>query len=355
MEKFFGVFWEMTTSMGIFIVVGVMVAGILHELIPHEWISNQLGARNARSVFKATLFGIPLPLCSCSVIPFAAELKRKGSSEGAVISFLISTPITGIDSILATYGMFGWAFTFYRLFTSTIIAVAAGLVANWLLGPPAKAAPKFSFAPASSLNAVAGKPAAVQSPKNPFSLTRALYYGFVTLLGSIAKPLLWGLILGALVTMLIPENLSRYLSDQVWLGYLIAIVIAVPMYVCATASLPIAASMLIAGVSPGAAFVFLSAGPAASMVTMNIVRSMLGNKAMAIYLGSIVIGSVGFGVLLDSVWDGAAIREVFAHNESHGWMENAGAAVLLILIGYNLIQGRLMKQKGGCSGGSCCS
>ncbi|MFY9142822.1 SO_0444 family Cu/Zn efflux transporter [Sulfuricurvum sp.] len=355
MEELLQSFWNLSASMGIFIVVGVIIAGILHELIPEDLISRQLGTRGWKSVLKGTLFGIPLPLCSCSVIPFAAELKRKGSSEGAVLSFLISTPITGVDSILATYGMFGWAFTLYRVVTSSIIAVIAGVLANILIKPQIQPVAKFSLNPQTPQTILINKSASEVNRVRSFSLRRALHYGFVSLLGGIASPLLWGLIIGAFISMMIPDNLSHYFSESRWIGYLVAVAIAAPMYVCATASLPIAASLILAGVSPGAAFVFLSAGPATNTVTMGVVKSMLGTKALMIYLGSIVIGSVGFGIVFDLFFDPTAIRGMLSHQEAHGWVENIGAGILLLLIAYNLIQTRLNKKNKSCSGGSCCS
>lgn len=355
MEELLQSFWNLSASMGIFIVAGVMIAGILHELIPEDLISRQLGTRGWKSVLKGTLFGIPLPLCSCSVIPFAAELKRKGSSEGAVLSFLISTPITGVDSILATYGMFGWAFTLYRVVTSSIIAIIAGILANLLLKPQIPPVAKFSLNPQPPKTILINKPASEVNRVRSFSLRRALHYGFISLLGGIASPLLWGLVIGAFISMMIPDNLSHYFSESRWIGYLVAVAIAAPMYVCATASLPIAASLILAGVSPGAAFVFLSAGPATNTVTMGVVKSMLGTKALMIYLGSIVIGSVGFGIVFDLFFDPTAIRGMLSHQETHGWVENIGAGLLLLLIAYNLIQTRLNKKNKSCSGGSCCS
>ncbi|MDD5717741.1 MAG: SO_0444 family Cu/Zn efflux transporter [Sulfuricurvum sp.] len=355
MELFFQSFWNLSVSMGIFIVIGVMIAGIMHELIPENLISRQLGSHTMASVVKATLFGIPLPLCSCSVIPFAAELKRKGSSEGAVLSFLISTPITGIDSILATYGMFGWVFTLYRVITSTLIAVVAGGVANLLIKPQVKTAASFSLKPNLPFTAGIIKPTGEIKKQKSFSFRRALHYGFISLLGGIAKPLLWGLIIGALISMLIPDSLEPYFADNVWLGYFLAVAVAVPTYVCATASLPIALSLIIAGISPGAAFVFLTAGPATNTVTMGVVKSMLGTKALMIYLASIVIGSVGFGIVLDLFADTVILQGVLLHEEGHSWLEYVGAAVLLLMVAYNLIEGRLNSKKSSCDGGSCCS
>lgn len=344
-------FWELSIDMGIYILFGLLAAGVLHQLIREEWIEKHLGSDTHGSVYKAAMFGTPLPLCSCSVIPFAASLRRNGASRGATLSFLISTPITGIDSILATFGMFGWAFTLYRVISSVIIAITAGMLMN-LFEPKEIVKKGFSFsttAPKSS--------STITPPKlrKPFSVADVFRYGFITLLGSFSKPLFWGLLLGAFITAAIPSNLHELFNDNRVLGYIIAVAIAAPMYVCATASLPIAASLIIAGVSPGAAFIFLSAGPATNTVTMGVVKSMLGMRALVIYLSVIVIGSVLFGALIDLGFDTLPIALNVDFSEQHGMLEEAAAILLLGLIGWHLIRGLFQKKEKGCNGGSCCS
>jgi len=233
-------------------------------------------------VIKSTLFGVPLPICSCGVIPLATSIKKSGASKGATLSFLISTPITGIDSIMATYGIFGWIFTLYRAITSMIIAMIAGILTNIFDKDIEEVKPKFSSKPTSfglkpnsivkeNSSCCSGSSCCDTPSQKSFSIVKALRYGFITLLGDIAKPLFWGLIIGALITIAIPENLNDILVEYSGLSYLIVIAIAVPMYVCATASLPIAAGLILSGVSAGAVFVFLSAGPATNTVTIGVV------------------------------------------------------------------------------------
>lgn len=303
---------ELSNAMAPYILFGLVFAGILHELVPDTLVTKHLGKENVSSVIKSTVFGIPLPVCSCGVIPLATSIKKSGASKGATLSFLISTPITGVDSILATYGMFGWAFTLYRALTSMIIAIAAGILTNLLDKEEEKPAPAFSAVknPGPVISSSFMPTAAMETSsccssssscdeKRRFSMKKALRYAFVTLLGDIAKPLLWGLLIGALITVAIPQNLSDILIEYAWLSYLIVIAIAIPMYVCATASLPIAAALMLSGVSAGAAFVFLSAGPATNTVTIGVVKKMLGTRSLYIYLGSIIVGSILFGLGLD--------------------------------------------------------
>jgi len=299
---FFEALFDLSNEMAIYILFGLLFAGVMHELIPETLVTKHLGKENISSVIKSTVFGIPLPVCSCGVIPLATSIKKSGASKGATLSFLISTPITGIDSIMATYGIFGWIFTLYRAITSMVIAMVAGILTNIFDKEEPKPKAAFSLTPneqeEGSCCSTGNSCCASSSKKEPF-VVRVFNYAFGTLLKDIAKPLLWGLLLGALITIAIPSNLSEILVEYAWLSYLIVIIIAVPMYVCATASLPIAAGLMLSGVSAGAAFVFLSAGPATNTVTIGVVKKMLGTRTLYIYLGSIIVGSIVFGLALD--------------------------------------------------------
>lgn len=347
-------FWSLSQDMGIYILLGLLAAGVLHQFVRESWIQKHLGAKTHNAVFKAALFGVPLPLCSCSVIPFAATLQRNGASKGATLSFLISTPITGVDSMLATFGMFGGVFTAYRVASSVVIAITAGMLMN--IFEPEEAPKKgFSFSATAPLNPVKPIHTASKELRPKFSLYDVFHYGLVTLLGSFSKPLFWGLLIGAMITAAMPTNLHQFFGDNRLLGYLIAVAIAAPMYVCATASLPIAASLVLAGVSPGAAFIFLSAGPATNTVTMSVVKSMLGMRALLIYLGVIVGGSILFGALIDMGFDTLSIGLNTDIHEHHGWIQQGGAIIMLGLIAWHFVSGWFKKKEKSCGGGSCCS
>ena len=341
---FLNSFWHLTGAMAFYILFGLFFAGILHEIIPSNFVQKHLGKDNFLSVLKATIFGIPLPVCSCGVIPLATALKKEGASKGSVLSFLISTPITGIDSILATFGIFGFIFTLYRVATSIIIAFFAGIFSN-IFDKEKKEKPKFSLlnkpnqtpiVAALNFNVNKNKTAL----KKKFSFKNAMRYGFITLLGDIAKPLFWGLIIGALITALIPQNLGEILSSHTWIGYIGAISIAIPMYICATSSLPIAASLVLSGVSMGAAFVFLSAGPATNTVTMGVVKKMLGSKSLFIYLSVIIIGSITFGIMLDTLFNSLSInpKNLIHIQEQMGIIEITSSIILYGFLGYFLIK-----------------
>ena len=336
-----------------YIIFGLFFAGILHELVPETLVSKHLGKDSIGSVIKATLFGVPLPVCSCGVIPLATSIKKSGASNGATLSFLISTPITGVDSILATYGMFGWAFTIYRVVTSMIISIIAGILANFTekkeldssLSTEMNMSVTSEDANSSSCNSSCS---CESSTKKKFSFIAAMQYAFGTLLGDIASPLLFGLFLGALITVAVPSNLSEILIEYSWISYIIVIAISVPMYVCATASLPIAAGLMLAGVSPGAAFVFLSAGPATNTVTIGVVKKMLGSRILYIYLGTIIIGSVIFGFGLDYILEDVSIKDMIHMDEEAGIIEWTSTVVLWSMVVYFIVKPYFKKQETKC-------
>ncbi|MDF1880073.1 SO_0444 family Cu/Zn efflux transporter [Sulfurimonas sp. MAG313] len=369
---FFTALIDLSNAMAPYILFGLFFAGILHELVPESIVTKHLGKESISSVIKSTLFGIPLPVCSCGVIPLATSIKKSGASKGATLSFLISTPITGVDSILATYGMFGWIFTLYRVFTSMIIAIFAGIMSNIFDKENSEAehtmnfskivpssvntgGNSFSLAPIVSQNSEKLDSCCSSTQESccssrdevkKFSLKKAFSYAFGTLLSDISKPLLWGLLIGALITVAIPKNLSDILIEYSWLSYIIVIAIAIPMYVCATASLPIAAALMLSGVSAGAAFVFLSAGPATNTVTMGVVKKMLGTKSLYIYLLSIALGSILFGLGLDYVFSISDIdpKSLLHMHEEAGLIEMLSSLILWAYILYFSLKTYFIKK-----------
>jgi uncharacterized protein len=356
---YFNALVTLSNAMAPYILFGLIFAGILHELVPDTIVSKHLGNSSIISVIKATVFGIPLPVCSCGVIPLATSIKKSGASNGSTLAFLISTPITGVDSILATYGMFGWAFTIYRVITSMIISIIAGVIANFYGDKEVeKPKPAFSMAaPQKAMGTMSFSAVSMPKPKVEEScdggsccstsdgkkdacavVTNAINYSFGTLLKDIASPLFIGLLFGALITVAVPENLSDILMEYSWLSYIIVIAIAVPMYVCATASLPIAAGLMLAGVSPGAAFVFLTAGPATNTVTMGVVKKMLGTRTLYIYLGTIIVGSIIFGLGLDIILADVNIKEMVHIHEEASSVAMGSSLVLWAFVLYYMVK-----------------
>ena len=269
-----------------YLLVGMFVAGILHAFLGRDFIVRHLGGGAPASVLKATVFGIPLPICSCGVIPVASSLRREGAGRSAVLSFLVSTPVTGVDSILATYSLMGPLFAVFRPLAAFVSGITIGsldllLNSERIPPPPAHRHPPVS---------------------TPFKIKEVFRYGFGELPGDIGKWLLIGVLAGGVLTVALPENFLTDYFAQPLLQYAAMLVLAVPLYVCATGSIPIAAALILKGISPGAALVFLIAGPATNTIALSFVFSRLGKKAFCIYLSAIVGVSLLSGILFDWLW-----------------------------------------------------
>lgn len=338
---YFNNFFELLNAMAVYIMFGIIFAGILKQIIPEDFVSKHLGKGNFSSVFKASLLGIPMPLCSCSVIPFANGLKKEGASKGAVQSFLISTPITGADSIMATYGFFGWVFTAYRVFSSFTIAIVAGILQNTVDNKFEKVEEKEE----SSCGCSCACDSTNENKKKSFSIKEVFTYAFNTIFKDFAKPLLFGLLLGAAFTTFLPKEYASVVFENQFLSYFLILLISMPLYVCATASLPIAASLMLSGLSGGAAFIFLSAGPATNSVTMSVVYKSLGKYALIIYLGTIGILSLVFGYIFDTFLPPFDIQDFINKDEDISIINYIASIFMMILIAYYMIQPYISKQK----------
>ena len=269
-----------------YLLLGFLFAGLLHAFIPARFYGKYLSKGSFSSVLYATLMGIPLPLCSCGVIPTAMSLRKEGASRGAVVSFLIATPQTGIDSILATYGLMGLPFAVVRPLAALVTALFGGTL-DTLFDRDG-----------------AGRACAVQEPepvKTGFArkLKDAFHYAFVDMMQDIGRWLVLGLVVAALITAFVPQEWFTVFEGNTWASILLVLGISIPMYICATGSIPIAVALMLKGLTPGAALVLLMAGPACNLASILVVNKVMGRKTLAFYLGSIIIGAVGFGCLVD--------------------------------------------------------
>ena len=278
-----------------YLFIGLAFAGLLNIFFKKDLIAKHLGKGNFLSVIKAALLGVPLPLCSCGVIPTALYLRKEKASRGATLSFLISTPQTGVDSIIATYGMMGPIFAIFRPLAAFITGIIGGIMANYFFKDEKKnAVPKgdnytsCSIAPPST---------------NFFSkIKNMIRYAFVDFLDDISIQLTIGIILAGIISYVIPDNFfANYGGDGIG-GMLIMILIGIPLYVCATGSIPIAMSLIAKGISPGAAFVFLVAGPATNAATITLIANSMGKKVVAIYLSVISVFAILGGFALNYIF-----------------------------------------------------
>jgi len=318
--------WLVTARMALWLLLGFLVAGILSVAVSPAWLERHLGGRGMGPVFKSSLFGVPLPLCSCGVIPVAASLRRHGASKAATTAFLLSTPQTGVDSILVTWSMLGPLFGVFRPVAALLTGFLGGGLVQ-LVDPPQAA------------NGLEGEAAAaVDRPQGLGPKTRAaLDYGLVTLPGDIARALVVGVVVAGVLSALIPED---FLADYLGGGPLaigLMMLVGIPVYVCATASVPLAASFIFLGATPGAALAFLVAGPATNAATIATVGRVLGRRALAAYLGTVAVSAWGGGMLLDWLAPraGDAIPLFSGGGHHHGgvgWFEHLGAVVLVFVL-----------------------
>lgn len=321
---------SLLNAMSPYLLFGFFFAGLLHIFISSETVATHLGKRGFLSVIKAALFGVPLPLCSCGVIPAAMSLKREGASRGAILSFLISTPTTGVDSIFATYSLLGPVFTVFRVFASFSAGVFAGVMENLLV---------HHDEPVSSKKEIKCKlcDETGEHSHTALHVVKGIFgYAFGELLEDVGKWLIAGLLLGGVIAYLVPEHFIHQYVGSGWAAMLMMLAIGIPMYVCATGSIPIAAALMMKGMSPGAAFVFLLAGPATNTVTITVVGKNLGKRTLFVYLASIIIISLALGFLLDKLWaffSLPSIKTIIAHERFLPlWLEQVSSATLLVLI-----------------------
>ncbi len=311
--------WATVTELAPSLFVGLAAAGILHVLVRRDIVQRHVGKPGFLSTLKAAALGVPMPLCSCGVLPAALALRRDGASPGATVSFLASTPQTGVDSIAATWGMLGWPVAL----TKVVSALGAGLLGGTLVDRFPGAVPPPA-APQRSGDTGEGNP-----------LARAWDYAFNTILGDIWAHLLLGITVSALIFAFVPPgSLGGNGITGGFTGLLTALLLGLPLYVCSVSSVPMAAAMVYAGFSPGAAMVFLMAGPATNAATMIAVRKALGNRACLSYITAIIAVSLVAGVLLNNV--GISVPEVVVHHGSTGperGLRTVAGAVLLLGIG----------------------
>ena len=299
--------WHVLREMSPYLLVGFLVAGLLSVFLSPETVERHLGGRGLWPVVKAAILGVPLPLCSCGVIPVAASLRKHGASRGATVAFLISTPQTGAENIAVLYSLLGGVFAVFSPIAVLISGLAGGALvdlaeggtlANGAAGEVSGAACRDECCSAD--NARKGR------------LRRVLEFGFITLPRDLIKPLAIGVAVAALIAALVPEGFFTTAFGGIFaggvLGILLMMAMGIPVYVCATASIPMAWALMGKGVSPGAAFAFLLTGPASNAATIAMVWKTMGRRTALIYLGTLAASAMGGGLLLDAIFERSAFH-----------------------------------------------
>ena len=318
------------TEMAPYLMLGFIFAGLLHLLFPKKRVRKYMGQNNFRSILNAALLGVPLPLCSCGVIPTGISFYKHGASKASTVSFLISTPQTGVDSIFVTYSMLGLPFAIIRPVVAFVTGLFGGVVTKKI--DPEKGETNLQ-------NNENGE----ELPKGFYPRVKEMFrYSFIEFLQDISNWLIIGLLIAALISVLVPDDFFADKIPNDFVGMIIILIISIPVYICATASVPVAAVLMLKGLSPGAALVLLMAGPATNAATITMIGKVLGKKSLIGYLGAIITGALLSGLFIDyflpAEW--FRISEHFSHmgHDHTGmlpiWLK-AGSAIILSLLIFN--------------------
>jgi len=318
-------FWGTITEMSPYLLFGFFVAGILSILISQNLVERHLGGRGIWPLLKASLFGIPLPLCSCGVIPVSMSLHKHGASKGSTISFLLSTPQTGVDSILVTLSLLGPIFAVFRPVVALLTGIFGGVIVNTLNQgtkgeniPPSKCTDECC-----------------EGTDKKGKIVRGLKYGFVTLPRDIGKAMLVGLLIAAIISAVLPDD---FLADKLLgtgiFSMVVMMFLGIPVYVCATASVPVAAALILKGLSPGAALVFLITGPATNAAGFTTIWKAMGKRTAVAYLATVMLCALAAGLTLDKIFPDLDVsaRTHIHQMGSSGLGHIAAVALLAILV-----------------------
>jgi uncharacterized membrane protein YraQ (UPF0718 family) len=321
-------FWGTAAEMSPYLLFGFFMAGVLSVLVSQRLVEKHLGGIGIWPVIKASLFGVPLPLCSCSVIPVTMSLHKHGASQGAAVSFLLSTPQTGVDSILVTYSLLGPVFAIFRPLAAFATGIVGGVLVN-LFGRPSGS--DVQQRQHCTDECCSGEHSSGR-------VTRAFKYGFVTLPRDIGRAMLLGLVVAAFISVFVPDD---FFSEKLGTGIfamLVMMALGIPMYVCATASVPIAAALMMKGLTPGAALVFLMTGPATNAASFVTIWQIMGRATAITYLATVAGCALLSGVLLDHIVSNVSLKYA-AH---HIWMlpplvKDISAVILLAVLVFALL------------------
>jgi hypothetical protein len=351
--------WRVLLEAAPYALVGFLAAGLLKAFLPKGLVARHLGGTGLMSIVKASVLGAPLPLCSCGVLPAAAELRKSGASKGATAAFLTATPETGVDSVAVTYGMLDPVMTVVRLLAAIFSAVAAGvfvsLSTRGKLAPPAmKKLEPLSPNPSSGCcEEGCGCEESVESKTFWGRFRDGVAYAMGELMGDVGLWLMFGVLLAGVVTAVVPDGLiEQYLGSGVG-AMLAALALSTPLYVCATASTPLAAALAAKGLSPGAALVLLLAGPATNAAALTVAGKILGPRGLAAYLTALVLASLGLGLATDALYLHLGLSTLhwggFQPQEHASYVSIACAVILPFLVARAFV---LAHRRGG---KDCCN
>jgi hypothetical protein len=329
--------WGVLCEMSPYLLIGFATAGILSVSVSSGMVEKHLGGKGFKNSLKAALLGVPLPLCSCGVIPVAASLRGNGAGKGATVSFLTSTPQTGADSVLATYGLLGPVFAFVRVAAAFVSGVVAGVIVE-------KVSPDSEITEEAGESGTDGECHTGHSQGAQNIFYRIFHYGFVQLPRDIADALILGIFISALISALVPADYFAGNIGRGFISMLIMLAVGIPIYVCSTGSIPVAVAFIKAGISPGAALVFLIAGPATNAATLSTTWKLLGGKAAMVYLGVIAVVSLAAGAVINRMGIFSVVSDYVRQYEAGESWYGCIAAFIMTIILINAVFMNLMDK-----------
>lgn len=345
--------WNYLLSFSLYLVIGLLIAGFIHAFIPFEKIQKSFSGNSFISVLKAALFGVPLPLCSCSVLPTAVTLKKNKASNGATSAFLISTPETGVDSIFLTYGVMDFPMTIFRPIAALLSALLAGVLQNGFN--------KFEYHDEES-----EKISSCCSPQKSCSskverksfgskIAKMMKFAFGDLMDDMALWLTFGVIIGVAIEMLVPLNLINDIPAIQQKA--IILLVGLPLYICASAVTPIAASLIMKGLSPGAGLLLLLVGPATNISNILVMQKYIGKWGVVINVISVALVALGMSSFVDWFYTGTTLSFNIMgdghHAETANWLEVSSAVIVALLLLKGIVYNESVR-KFFKSGKSCC-
>jgi len=324
-------FWNLVIESAPWLLIGYLLAGVIKQVIPTSWVEKQLASPGIGSVVKGAVIGAPLPLCSCGVIPTALAIRKAGASKGATSAFLVATPETGIDSISYSFAILGPLFAVVRPFGALLSAITAGTLVMLMDkdGAEIQQAQKSSNSCCATVKAVGPE----QQPLGRRMLN-AVSYGYGRMISDTAKWLAIGLVAATFITTLVPQSFFLQWGDG-FVAMVVMVFVGLPMYICATASTPVAASLLFAGISPGAALVFMLTGPATNIATMGVIKEQMGNRSLFAYLLGVIVTAILCGLALNQLFDvfGWSLQlHMMDHGETWPLWRQLAAILLSVLV-----------------------
>ncbi len=325
------VFWNLVIESAPWLLLGYFLAGVIKQILPSSMVEKQLSSKGFVAIVKGAFIGAPLPLCSCGVIPTALAVRKAGASKGATSAFLVATPETGVDSISFSYAVLGPVFAIARPIGALISAILAGVLVS-AFDKDEEVQPQIKAV--GSCCSSKKQETVVQELTVTEKFVASVKYGYGNMISDTAKWLTIGLIAATVITAYVPQSFFLQWGDGL-LAMIVMVVVGLPMYICATASTPVAASLLFAGVSPGAALVFMLTGPATNIATMGVIKEQLGMRSLLAYLAAVIGSAIVCGLLLNQLYAqfGWTLQlSMMAHGEAYPLWRQLAAVVLVGLV-----------------------